>query len=165
MKEKKSMTGPAASNLQPSSLCSNAYRSLPGSQDGFFLLFSSIYIQGQFWRDFWGFQKPLRICPSMTMGIPFFSYKVSRGIHSVLNSGVAGFCFEFKLRNLVSKTFFWSSRRKIGDLRKNLCCSITGNSAPRSHYTCTVKIRDKRLFGNYSEKSLELPVLVYGNSL
>ena len=34
----------AALNLQPSDLCSNAYRSLPGSQDVFFLLFTSIYI-------------------------------------------------------------------------------------------------------------------------
>ena len=34
----------AASNLQPSSLCSNANRSLPGNQDVFFLIFSSIYI-------------------------------------------------------------------------------------------------------------------------
>jgi len=32
------------------------------------------------------------------MGTPIFSYKVSRGIHSVLNGGVTGFCFELKLR-------------------------------------------------------------------
>ena len=31
------MTGPAASNLQPSDLRSDAYRSLPGGQDVFFL--------------------------------------------------------------------------------------------------------------------------------
>ena len=34
------LTGPAASNLQPSDLHSNAYRSLPGGQD-----FSSCYFQ------------------------------------------------------------------------------------------------------------------------
>ena len=34
----------AASNLQPSDLRSNAYRSLPGDQDIFSLLFSCIYI-------------------------------------------------------------------------------------------------------------------------
>ena len=33
-----------ASNLQPFDLCSNAYRSLPGDQDIFSLLFSCIYI-------------------------------------------------------------------------------------------------------------------------
>ena len=33
-----------ASNLQPSDLCLNAYRSLPGDQDIFSLLFSCIYI-------------------------------------------------------------------------------------------------------------------------
>ena len=43
-KKKKCMTGPAALNLQPSDLRSNAYRSLPGGQDVFFLLFSSISI-------------------------------------------------------------------------------------------------------------------------
>jgi len=32
-----------ASKLQPSDLCSNAYRSLPGNQDIFSLLFSCIY--------------------------------------------------------------------------------------------------------------------------
>ena len=42
------------------------------------------------------------------------------------------------------KTFFWSPRRKIGDLRKNLCCSITGNSARRSHRTCTAKVCNKQ---------------------
>ena len=33
---------------------------------------------------------------SSTMGVPFFRYKVSRGIHSGLNSSVTGFCFEVK---------------------------------------------------------------------
>ena len=55
-------------------------------------------------------------------------------------------------------TFFWSPRRKIGDLRKNLCCSVTGNSVQRSHHTRTAKVRDNGLFGNYSAKSLESPL-------
>ena len=53
---------------------------------------------------------------------------------------------------------FWSTQRKIGDLRNNLCCSVTGNSAWRSHHTRTAKVCDNRLFGNYSAKSLELPL-------
>jgi len=40
--------------------------------------------------------------------------------------------------------FFWSPRRKIGDLCKNLCCSVTGNSARRSHRMRTAKVRDKQ---------------------
>ena len=61
--------------------------------------------------------------------------------------------------NLV-KTFFWSPRRKIGDLHKKLCCSVTRNSAWRSHRMRTAKVRDYRLFGNYSAKSLEPPLRV-----
>jgi len=57
--------------------------------------------------------------------------------------------------------FFWSPRRKIGDLRKNLCCSTTGNSAWRSNHTRTAKVCDNRLFGNYSAKSLELPLMAW----
>jgi len=61
--------------------------------------------------------------PSM-MGVLLFSYNVSRGIHSGLNSSVTGFCFDSKLGNVV-KTFiylfiFLSQRRKIGDLRKKI---------------------------------------------
>ena len=56
---------------------------------------------------------------------PFFSYKVSQGIHSMLNSGITGFCFDSKLRKSSEETF-WSPLRKIGDLCKNLCCSVTG---------------------------------------
>ena len=90
------------------------------------------------------------------MGTSLFSYKVSRGIHSMLNSVVTDFCFDSKL----VKTFFWSPQRKIWYLCKNLCCSITGNSAWRSHCTCTAKVRDNRLFGKvYSAKSLEPPLV------
>jgi len=64
-----------------------------------------------------------------TMGMPLFGYKVSRGIHSVLNSGVTGFCFDWRLRKSSEDLFSWSPRRKIGELCKNLWCSVTENSA------------------------------------
>ena len=38
----------------------------------------------------------------------------------MLNSGVTGFCFELNLRKCSDDLFFWSPRRKIGDLCKNL---------------------------------------------
>jgi len=40
------------------------------------------------------------------MGAPLFSYKVSRGMHSRLNSGVTGFCFDLKLRKCSEDPFF-----------------------------------------------------------
>jgi len=36
-----------------------------------------------------------------------FSYKVSQGIHSVLNSSVIGFCYESKLRKSYDDCFFF----------------------------------------------------------
>jgi len=57
---------------------------------------------------------------------------------------VTGFCFQSKLRKCSKDLFFWSPRRKIGDLRKNLCCSVTGNFAWRSHHTHTAKVRNKQ---------------------
>ena len=86
-----------------------------------------------------------------TMGAPLFGYNVSRGIHSRLNSGVSGFCFDSKLRKCSEDHFFWSPQRKIIDLRKNLCCSITGNSVRRFHRTRTVKVRDKPVWKPLSE--------------
>ena len=70
---------------------------------------------------------------SLDDGCAPFRYNVSRG---GLNSGVTGFCFGSKLRKCSEDLFFfWSPRRKIGDLCKNLCCSATENSARRSHRT------------------------------
>ena len=40
------------------------------------------------------------------MGAPLFSYKVSRSILGVLNSGVTGFCFHSKLRKSSKDLFF-----------------------------------------------------------
>ena len=59
----------------------------------------------------------------------------------MLNSGVTGFRYESKLG------------KSSDDL-----CSITGNSVRRSLHTHTAKVRNNRLFGNYSAKSLELPL-------
>ena len=47
------------------------------------------------------------------MGTPIFSYKVSRSIHSVLNSGVTGFCFESKLRKSSDDLFFGRHEEKL----------------------------------------------------
>jgi len=79
-------------------------------------------------------------------------------IHSMLNGGVTGFCFELKLRKS-SDDFFLVAMKENWRPSQNLCCSITGNSARRSNHTCTAKVRDNRLFGNYSAKSLELPLM------
>ena len=57
-----------------------------------------------------------------TMGAPFFSYKVSRDIHSGLNSGVTGFCFDSRLRkcseDLSYFLFFWFPQRKLETFAK-----------------------------------------------
>ena len=50
------------------------------------------------------------------MGTLLFSYKVSRGIHSVLNSGVTGFCFDSKLRKSASEDLFSFFGRHKGKL-------------------------------------------------
>ena len=55
-------------------------------------------------------RNPLRICPS-SMVTPLFSYKVSRDIHSVLNSSVTGFCLESKLRKSSDDPFFGCHER------------------------------------------------------
>ena len=47
------------------------------------------------------------------MGTPLFSYKVSRGIHSVLNSGVTGFCFDSKLMKSSEDLFFGRHEGKL----------------------------------------------------
>ena len=80
---------------------------------------------------FWGFQKPLRIFPRRWVR-PFSA----TAFHEAYTVGwiavLTGLCFDSKCSE---DRFFWSPRRKIGDLRKNLCCSVTGNSARRSHRT------------------------------
>ena len=45
---------------------------------------------------------------SFDNGCAPFGYKISRGIHSGLNSGVTGFSFGSKLRKCRVKTFFFS---------------------------------------------------------
>ena len=100
-------------------------------------------LSGAALEGFLRFPETAQDFPSM-MGVPLFSYKVSRGMHSGLNSSVTGFCFDSKLRKCSEDLFFWLPWRKIGDLRKNLCCSVTGNSAWRSHRTCTAKVHSKQ---------------------
>jgi len=51
-----------------------------------------------------------------TMGMPLFSYKVSQGIHSMLNSGVTGFCFNSKLRKSSEDLFLFFFSRHEGKL-------------------------------------------------
>ena len=50
---------------------------------------------------------------TISMGTPIFSYKVSRSIHSVLNSSVTGFCFESKLRKTSDHRFFGRHEEKL----------------------------------------------------
>ena len=71
---------------------------------------------------------------SLDDGYAPFSCKVSRGIHSVWIVVLLAF---ISTRRKPSEDlfviFFWTLRRKIGYLCKNLCCCVTGNSARRSH--------------------------------
>ena len=53
-----------------------------------------------------------------TMGMPLFSYKVSQGIHSMLNSGVTGFCFNSKLRKSSEDLFFGRHKGKLEGFAK-----------------------------------------------
>ena len=76
---------------------------------------------------------------SSTMGVPLFGYNVSRGVHSGLNSGDTGFCFDLKLRKCSEDRFFYfyflvATKENWRPLQK-LCCSVTGNSARRPHRT------------------------------
>jgi len=80
----------------------------------------------------------------LTMGTPLFSYKVLRGTHSGLNSSVTGFCFDTKSRKCSEDFFFGRHEGKLETFAKNLCCSITGNPARRSHRTCTAKVCNKQ---------------------
>ena len=69
-------------------------------------------------EGFLRFPETTQDCPS-TMGTPFFSYKVSQGIHSMLNSSATGFCFESMLKKsrddlfLVATKENWRSSQKI----------------------------------------------------
>jgi len=52
------------------------------------------------------------------MGMPLFSYKVSRGVHSVLNSSIIGFCFDSKLRKCSEDLFFGRHEGKLETFAK-----------------------------------------------
>ena len=70
--------------------------------------------------------------PSM-MGVLLFSYNVSRGIHSGLNSSVTGFCFDSKLGNVVKTfiyLFFWSPKNCVAASLETLREDLTARTRP-----------------------------------
>jgi len=95
---------------------------------------ASVSSTGAVLEGFLRFPETTQDFPSM-LGAPLFGHNVSRGIHSGLNSGVNWPLFQLLGNAVKTFFFFWSPRRKIGDLRKNLCCSVTRNSVRRPHRT------------------------------
>ena len=116
------------------------------------LLKHSTY-SGAVLEGFLRFPETTRDCP-LTMGMPLFSYmyKVSRGIYSVLNSGITGFWFKLKLRKssddlflLVATKENWRPSQKFVLQRHwKLCMKIP----PYSH----CKSLWQQAVGNYSAK-------------
>ena len=98
--------------------------------------------------------------PSM-MGAPFFSYKVSRGIHSGLNSGVTGFCFDLKLRKCSEDLFFFFFGCHEGKLETftKICVAASLETLRKDPTVLALqKSATNKLFGNYSAKFLEPPL-------
>ena len=82
----------------------------------------------------------------------FSAYKVSRSIHSMLNSGVTGFCFESKLRKCSDDPFLSSQRKNWRPLQKFVL---------ERHWKLCAKIQPlNSTIGTYSVKSLEPPLLI-----
>ena len=74
------------------------------------------------------------------MGAALFGYNVSRGIHSGLNSGVTGFCFNLKLRKCSEDLFFGRHEGKFETFAK-----ICGEASLETlHEDPTVRIHDKQ---------------------
>jgi len=73
-----------------------------------------------------------------------FSYKVSRGMHTGLDSGVTGFCFDSKLRKCSEDLFFLVTTKENRRPLQKLLLQRHWNSAQKSHCTRTAKIRDKQ---------------------
>jgi len=94
------------------------------------------------------------------MGAPLFSYKVSRGIHSELNSGVTGFCFDSKLRKC-SEDFFLVATKENWRPSQKFEFSAASLETLRKDPTIRAlqKSTTNRLFENYSAKSLEPPLV------
>jgi len=79
----------------------------------------------------------------------------------VLNSGVTGFCFELKLRKSSDNLYFGCHEGKLETFAK-ICVAASLETAHRSNHTCIAKVRDKRLFGNYTSKiSRTVPAFVH----
>jgi len=80
----------------------------------------------------------------------------------MLNSGVIGFCFDSKLRKCSEDLFFGHHEGKLETFAK-ICVAM---SLETLHEDPTVRALQKsatnRLFGNYSAKSLEPPLLALG---
>ena len=79
-----------------------------------------------------------------TMGAPLSGYNVSRGIHSRLNSGVTGFCFDLKLRkcseDLFSFLFFGRHEGKLESFAK-ICVAASLETLREDP---TVRVHDKQ---------------------
>jgi len=91
------------------------------------------------------------------MGTPIISYKVSRGIHSgLLNSGVTGFCFDSKLRKCV----FGRHEEKLETFTKISVAASLETLCEDPTVRALQKSATNRLFGNYSAKSLEPPLVI-----
>jgi len=72
------------------------------------------------------------------MGTPLFSYKVSRSIHSVLNSGVTGFCFDWKLRKSSEDLFFGRHEEKLETFAK-ICAAASLETLRKDTNICILQ--------------------------
>ena len=80
------------------------------------------------------------------MGVPLFGYNVSgasaRGIHSGLNSGVTGFCFDSKLRKCSEDPFFFGRHEGKLEIFTKICRVAASLETLREDPT--VRFRDKQ---------------------
>ena len=94
----------------------------------------------------------------LMVGAPLFSYKVSQGIHSRLNSGVTGFCFQLEVKEDLYLHIFCHHKGELETFAK-ICVAVSLETLRKN---LTVRALQKsatnRLFGNYSVKSLEPPL-------
>ena len=91
------------------------------------------------------------------MGAPFFSYKVSQGKHSGLNSSVTGFCFDSKLRKCSEDFFGGRHEGKLETIAKIWVAASL--ETLREDPTVKSLRQTGCLETSYSAKSLEPPLL------
>jgi len=93
----------------------------------------------------------------LTMGAPLFSYNISRGIRSGLNSGVNWPLFQLKVKEIkCSEDFFFGRHKGKLETFAKICVAV---SLETLHEDLTVRpSTTNRLLGNYSAKSLEPPL-------